>query len=104
MIPALLGTKIGMTRVFQEDGSSVPVTVLQVGPCTVMQVRDQARDGYSAVQLGYGEVKAHRTTIPQIGHAAKVGATPKRVQREVRLQGPASCAPGDVLTVGIFKE
>jgi large subunit ribosomal protein L3 len=104
MIPALLGRKIGMTQVFLEDGSSVPVTVLQAGPCTVMLVRDQARDGYSGVQLGFGDVKPQHMTLPQIGHAARAGTTPKRVQREVRLEAPAACALGDVITVGIFKE
>jgi large subunit ribosomal protein L3 len=104
MIPALIGKKIGMTRVHGEKGIVVPVTVVQAGPCTVLQVRTDEKDGYHAVQMGYGDVLPHRSTKPLIGHAAKAGTGPKGVSREVRLEGPAGVAAGDVLTVEDFAE
>lgn len=83
----LLGTKIGMTRVLQPDGKSVPVTVIQAGPCVVTQIRTAEIDGYDAVQIGFGEMKARNSTIPQIGHDAKAGTTPKRHHREFHVSG-----------------
>jgi large subunit ribosomal protein L3 len=82
----LMGTKIGMTRVLQPTGESVPVTVIQVGPCVVTQVRTAEKDGYSAVQVGYGEVKPRNSTIPQIGHDAKAGTGPKRHHAEFHVE------------------
>ena len=84
-MPALLGRKIGMTRWFKEDGTNVPVTVIAAGPCTVTQIKRTETDGYSAVQLGFEEVKPRRTTMPLIGHDAKADTTPKRCHRELRL-------------------
>ena len=81
----LLGRKVGMTRVLEADGRSVPVTVIEVGPCVVTQVRTAAKDGYDAVQIGWGEVKPRNSTIPVIGHDHKAGTTPKRVHREFRV-------------------
>ena len=85
MVPALLGKKIGMTQVYDAGGMLMPVTVVQAGPCSVLQVKTLSSDGYNAVQLGFGDLKAHRATHPQIGHAAKAGCSPKRFIREVRL-------------------
>lgn len=82
----LMGTKIGMTRVLQPTGESVPVTVIQVGPCVVTQVRTAEKDGYSAVQVGYGEMKPRNSTIPQIGHDAKAGTGPKRHHAEFHVE------------------
>ena len=104
MLPAILAKKIGMTRVFNDEGTSVPVTVLKAGPCKVLQVRDSQRDGYDAVQLGFEEVKPHRSTLPMIGHAAKADSGPKRFIREVRLEAPSDKVAGDVVTVEIFTE
>ncbi len=81
----LLGKKIGMTRVFNEEGASVPVTVLQVGPCVVTQVRTPDNDGYAAVQVGWGDAKPRRSTMATIAHDAKAGAGPKRFHREFRV-------------------
>jgi large subunit ribosomal protein L3 len=81
---SLLGKKIGMTRVYN-DGVSVPVTVIECGPCVVTQVRTADRDGYDAVQIGYGEVKARNSTMPLIAHDVKAGTTPKRHHREFRV-------------------
>ena len=78
MTPALLGKKIGMTRVYDEKGSIVPVTVVQAGPCAVTQVKTPETDGYHAVQLGFGEIKAKFSTFPLIAHVAKAGHAPRR--------------------------
>lgn len=96
---ALLGKKIGMTRVFSEGGRSVPVTVLEVGPCVVTQVRTPDRDGYTAVQVGWGEMKARVSTIPMIGHDAKAGTTPKRHHREFRVTDAGEYQAGQLLTL-----
>ncbi len=84
-MPALLGRKIGMTRWFQEDGTNVPVTVIAAGPCIVTQIKRTETDGYSAVQLGFEDIKPRRTTMQLIGHDAKADTTPKRCHRELRL-------------------
>ena len=103
MTAALLGKKIGMTSVLGERGVVEPVTVVKAGPCVVLQVRDEKTDGYDALQLGFEDVKPHRSTKPLIGHAAKAGTGPKRVCREVRLSEPAAeVSRGDVLTVESF--
>lgn len=100
--PALLGTKIGMTRVIDEKGVVTAVTVINAGPCTVLQVRTVDKEGYDAIQMGYLDRKPHRSTLPLIGHAAKAGVGPKRFAREVRLEGPTDLSAGDVLTVEQF--
>lgn len=103
MVAALLGRKVGMTQVFDETGQAVPVTVIQAGPCAVLQVKTAETDGYDAVQLGYGDVKPHRSTLPQIGHAAKAGTGPKRFIREVRShEGTVDAEVGDTWTVEAF--
>ncbi|MBY0312161.1 MAG: 50S ribosomal protein L3 [Phycisphaerales bacterium] len=85
MALTLLGKKLGMTRIFGEGGASIPVTVIECGPCVVTQLRTKENDGYTAVQIGWGEKKVRRATIPQIGHDAKAGTTPKRVHREFKV-------------------
>ncbi|WP_165228966.1 50S ribosomal protein L3 [Aquisphaera insulae] len=98
----LLGRKVGMTQIYQEDGTSVPVTVLECGPCTVLQVRTEERDGYHAVQLGFDDKKRKNATQAARGHAKKVGAEPKRYVREVRQEKAAEVAEGQTLTVEVF--
>ena len=83
---ALLGRKIGMTRYFMEDGKNVPVTVIEVGPCVVTQVKTTERHGYSAVQIGFGDMKPRNSTMPLIGHDGKAGSGPLRWHREFRLE------------------
>lgn len=104
MVPAILAKKIGMTRIFDENGHSVPVTVVQAGPCKVLQVRNRENDGYDAVQLGFEDRKPHRSTLPMIGHCAKADSAPKRFIREVRLDQPTDRKAGDVITVEVFEE
>ncbi len=102
---ALIGKKVGMTRVYDAKGVSIPVTVLEVGPCVVTQVRTAEKDGYSAVQVGWGELKARNSTIPVIGHDAKAGTTPKRRHREFHVDSKEaeSFTLGQVLTVKEFE-
>lgn len=104
MLAALLGKKIGMTRVYTEDGDVVPVTVIQAGPCTVLQVKkSDSKDGYDAVQIGFEDVKPHRSTLPMIGHAGSAGTGPKRVVREIRTTASPELSTGDVWTVELFE-
>lgn len=100
----LIGKKLGMTSVYDENGAAVPVTVLEVGPCVVVQCKEQNRDGYSAVQLGYAEQKEQRMTKPALGHYKKAGVDAKRVLREFRVEGDTEVAVGDVLDASAFEE
>jgi large subunit ribosomal protein L3 len=102
----LLGKKVGMTRLFNEAGKLVPVTVIQAGPCAVIQVKTAETDGYNAVQLGYDDFKPIRSKKPQIGHAAKANTTPKKFVREMRLPNESELEykVGDSVTVCVFSE
>lgn len=103
MVEGLIGKKIGMTQLFEEDGRVVPVTVIEAGPCVVVQKRDAARDGYEAVQLGLVEAKAaKRATKPMRGHHEKAGVPPTRLLREFRLVGDGEVKAGDPVSVEIF--
>ncbi len=104
MKPALLGRKVGMTRVVGDRGTVEAVTVVKAGPCVVMQVKSKNSDGYHAVQLGFEDARPHRSTMPLIGHAAVAKTGPKRVAKEVRLAEAADASLGDVLTVSQFAE
>jgi large subunit ribosomal protein L3 len=101
-VKAILGEKLGMTQVFTDDGRAIPVTVVQAGPCVVAQIRTPERDGYSAVQLGYGEVKESRVRKPAKGHFAKLGIEPTRHLVEVRTDDAASFEKGSKITVESF--
>ena len=102
----LLGKKVGITQVYDESGNLLPVTVIQAGPCTVMQVKTVETDGYNAVQLGYDDVKQSRRKKPAIGHAEKAKAVPKRFVREMRLSEDAApeYETGASITVSVFTE
>jgi large subunit ribosomal protein L3 len=105
MHTALLGKKIGMTQIYDDEGTLQPVTVVQAGPCQVLQVKSVDTDGYHALQIGFEDVKIHRARKPQIGHAKRAGATPKRFVREIRLNEPAGdVEAGQMLTVGLFED
>ncbi|MCD4831463.1 MAG: 50S ribosomal protein L3 [Anaerohalosphaeraceae bacterium] len=99
----LLGKKIGMTRIY-DKGKSVPVTVIQAGPCSVTQIKTDETDGYNAVQVGYDDVKPSRCKKPAEGHAKKAGTTSKAFIRELRLDSPADCQLGDTITVDAFAD
>jgi large subunit ribosomal protein L3 len=100
----LLGRKVGMTQIYEPDGTAVPITVLECGPCTVLQVRSLERDGYHAVQLGFDDKKRKSATQAERGHAKKVDAEPKRYVREIRQEGPTDVNEGQTLTVELFNE
>jgi large subunit ribosomal protein L3 len=102
-MPAILGKKLGMTQVFTEDGESVPVTVIEAGPCRVTAVRAPDDDGYAAVQLAWGEVAERKLTKAEVGHLAKAGAPPMRHLVEFRDLDRES-AVGDEVTVAEFEE
>jgi len=99
----LLARKVGMTQVFSERGELLPVTVLEAGPCVVVARRTAAKEGYEAVQLGFGEAKETRLPKPAAGHFKKAGVSPRRHLRELRLTGTSDLTVGQELTVGIFK-
>ncbi len=103
MAAALLGRKIGMTRVYDESGRNVPVTVIQAGPCFVSQIKTAESDGYHAIQIAFEDIKARRSTVPVIGHDAKAGLAPKRFHREVRLESAGEFELGQKLDLGVFE-
>ena len=102
MIEGLLGRKIGMTQVFSPAGEAIPVTVIELGPCVVTQVRDKDRDGYTAVQIGFGTVKPKSLTRPERGHLDKAGQL-VRYLREFQTDNVEDHEVGQVLTVEIFQ-
>lgn len=104
MYAAILGKKIGMTRVFDDGGAAIPVTVVQAGPCPILQVKTKDIDGYEAVQLGFDRTKPSRCARPQIGHARKANTAPQRFVREIRLVEPTERTIGEIVTVDVFEE
>jgi large subunit ribosomal protein L3 len=103
MINGLLGKKVGMTQLLQDDGTVVPVTVIQAGPCVIVQKKTKQTDGYDAVQLGFVEfVKPKRVNKPMTGHFKKASVAPARFTREVPVEGEETRNPGDKVMVDIF--
>jgi large subunit ribosomal protein L3 len=101
-IKGVLGTKLGMTQVFADDGKMVPVTVVAAGPCVVTAVRTPAADGYAAVQLGFGEIDPRKVTKPVAGHFAKAGVTPRRYLVELRTDNATDYTLGQEVTAEAF--
>ena len=99
----ILGTKLGMTQVFDEDGRAIPVTVVQAGPCPVTQIKTKQTDGYTAIQIGYNEVKEKALTKPELGHLAKAGTSPLRHLKEFRVDDPSTYELGQNLTAELFE-
>lgn len=104
MVNTILGRKLGMTQVWDENDNVVPVTVIQAGPCTISQVKTKATDGYDAVQIGFGEIRPKRVNKPLAGHFKAQGVEPLRYLREVRVENAEEYKPGDQVTVEIFAE
>ena len=106
MVKGLIGQKIGMTRIFDESGNHVPVTVLRAGPCVVLQVKNEDTDGYNAVQIGLVDetVKEKRQSKARLGHLKKAGSPLVRVIREFELEGEEDVSPGDELSVEQFAD
>jgi len=104
MVKTILGKKLGMTQVWSEDDKLVPVTVIQAGPCVVSQVKTVARDGYSAIQIGFGDIKEKKVNKPMAGHFAKGKVDPKATLAEVRLDEGDEFKLGQTITVDAFAE
>lgn len=100
----LIGKKLGMTSVYDENGTAVPVTVIEAGPCVVVQRKDNEKDGYSAVQLGFENQKEQRLNKPALGHFKKAGVDAKRILKEFRVEGTAELNVGDVVDANAFAE
>ena len=104
MKKGIVGKKLGMTQLFDANGNVVPVTVIEAGPCAVVQKKTAENDGYEAVQIGFGEMKASKVTKPLKGHFAKGDVAPKKVLRELRLEDTGAFNVGDVIKADIFAE
>lgn len=104
MVNTILGRKLGMTQVWDEDDNVVPVTVVLAGPCTVSQVKTKATDGYDAVQIGFGDISAKHVNKPMAGHFAAAGVEPMRYLREVRVPEGEEHATGEKVTVADFAD
>jgi large subunit ribosomal protein L3 len=104
MVNTIIGRKLGMTQVWDENDNIVPVTVIQAGPCTVSQVKTKASDGYDAVQIGFGDISAKHVNKPKAGHFKAHGVEPMRYLREVRVPEGEQHACGDSVTVADFAD
>ncbi|MDD6479047.1 MAG: 50S ribosomal protein L3 [Oscillospiraceae bacterium] len=104
MKKGIVGKKLGMTQLFDANGNVVPVTVIEAGPCVVAQKKTIENDGYEAVQIGYGDMKANKVNRPMKGHFAKGDVAPKKVLREFRLEDVSAMNVGDIIKADIFAE
>ncbi len=104
MKKGIIGKKIGMTQIFDESGKVIPVTVVEAGPCVVVQKKTVENDGYNAVQIGFSDKKASRVNKPQQGHFQKAGVAAKRVLKELRLDDIDSVNVGDLIKADIFAD
>jgi len=104
MVKAIIGKKAGMTQIFDENGKVIPVTVIQAGPCVVVQKKTEENDGYNSVQLGFQDVKERRLTKPQLGHVKKAGVSAKRYLKEFRLNDISTLNVGDEIKADVFAE
>ena len=100
---AIIGKKVGMSQIFDENGRVIPVTVIEAGPCTVTQKKTVEKDGYAAVQLGFEDVSEKKLTKPELGHLNKAGVAPKKVLREFNLDNAAELNIGDIVKADTFK-
>lgn len=103
MKKGLIGKKIGMTQIFDENGKVIPVTVVEAGPCTVTQIKTMDNDGYEAVQVGFGDVKISRVNKPMKGHFDKADVAPKKTLKEFRLDSIEGIEVGNILKADIFE-
>ena len=104
MEKAIIGKKVGMTQIFDAEGKVIPVTVIEAGPCTVVQKKTEEKDGYNAVQLGYGDVAERKLTKPELGHLKKAGDARKKTLKECKLAKAAEMNVGDEVKVDVFAE
>jgi large subunit ribosomal protein L3 len=103
MPKTILGRKLGMSQVWSADDRLIPVTVIEAGPCFVSQIKTKKKDGYDAIQLAFGDVKAGRATKPEVGHCAKAGLDPKKHLHEARLSEGEAYKKGQKITVDVFE-
>ena len=101
---AIIGKKVGMSQIFDENGKVIPVTVIEAGPCVVVQKKTAEKDGYNAVQLGYEDIPERKLTKPEMGHLNKAGVAPKKYLREFNLDNAAELNVGDIVKADTFKE
>ena len=101
-IKGILGKKLGMTQIFDEDNRVVPVTVVEAGPCVITQIRTQETDGYTAIQIAYGDIDPRKVKKPQAGHFNKAGVTPRRHVAEIRMDDVSGYELGQEITANIF--
>ena len=104
MKKAIIGKKLGMTQLFDNNGNVVPVTVIEAGPCVVAQKKTTENDGYEAVQIGFGDLKASKVNKPMKGHFAKGDVAPKKVLREFRFEDTSAVNVGDIIKADVFAE
>lgn len=104
MVSGIIGRKVGMTQVFEDTGKAIPVTVIEAGPCPIVQVKTQERDGYQAVQLGFGKRKESKFNSPERGHFAKADVPPTQVLREFRVDSLDDVSVGDTVDASLFSE
>ena len=103
-IKGILGRKLGMTQIFDEENRVIPVTVVEAGPCVVTQIRTEETDGYSAIQIAYGEIDPRKANKPQAGHFKKAGVNPRRYVAEIRMDDTSAYELGQEVTVNIFED
>ncbi|NLZ57433.1 MAG: 50S ribosomal protein L3 [Corynebacterium sp.] len=103
-IKGILGTKLGMTQIFDEENRVIPVTVVEAGPCVVSQIRTVETDGYNAIQIAYGEIDPRKVNQPQAGHYKKAGVTPRRHVTEIRMDDVSGYEVGQDVTVELFND
>ena len=101
---AIIGKKVGMSQIFDENGKVIPVTVIEAGPCVVVQKKTAEKEGYAAVQLGYEDIPERKLTKPEMGHLNKAGVAPKKYLREFDLENAAELNVGDIIKADTFKE
>jgi len=101
VVVGLLGNKIGMTQIFDESGNIIPVTILKVGPCVITQVKTQLKDGYNAIQIGYGNVSSKTLTQPELGHLQKSNIQPLKYLKEFKVNEDNKFKIGQVLNVDV---
>ena len=104
MKKGIIGKKLGMTQLYDANGNVVPVTVIEAGPCVISQKKTAENDGYEAVQVGYGDLKASKVTKPQKGHFQKGDVAPKKVLRELRFEDTSAMNVGDIIKADVVAE
>ncbi|MCL2391046.1 MAG: 50S ribosomal protein L3 [Oscillospiraceae bacterium] len=104
MIKAIIGKKVGMTQIFDDNGKVIPVTVIEAGPCTVVQKKTEESDGYDSVQLGFADVKERKLSKPELGHMKKAGVEPKKHLKEFRLEDTSALNVGDEIKADVFAQ